>query len=112
MSQTHPTEHEIFAATCRANPHVDPDIIREALIERPERDRRYKEFMAAYRKQHAACPRCGSVRGIVTLSGYCFNSDKPEEYRDLNDFSCDQCGNTHTVHERAPNMVPTSPPNP
>lgn len=102
MSQTDPTEEEIFAATCRGNPHMAPDVIRKVLIEESERNRSYKEFMDTYHAQHAACPRCGSVNGKSTLLVYVFNSGKPEEYRDLNRFTCHRCGNTHTVHERVP----------
>lgn len=63
----------------------------------------YDEFMAEYRKKHAVCPKCGATGHLTTLIGYILNSDKRDEYKDLNNCVCTECGDRHTAHERVPN---------
>ncbi len=60
----------------------------------------YEEFMAQYKKDHEVCPKCGSVGGSCTYVGYIFNSNKPNDYKDLNNYTCSKCKNTHKVHDR------------
>jgi len=61
---------------------------------------KYKEFMKKYRTNHEVCPKCGTIEHSSTLVGYVYNSDKSEEYKDLNACVCVNCGNRHTTHER------------
>ena len=61
---------------------------------------RYGEFMKQYRLDHEVCPKCGSKDHSSTLVGYVFNSEHPEEYKNLNDCICVNCGDMHTYHER------------
>jgi hypothetical protein len=37
---------------------------------------------------------------IQTLAGYIVDLSKPEEYKDLNKSTCNDCGDVHTVHDR------------
>jgi formate dehydrogenase maturation protein FdhE len=60
----------------------------------------YNDFMEEYEKKHEVCPKCGSKPHTSTLVGYILNSDKPEEYKDLNRCTCTSCGNVHTCHDR------------
>lgn len=59
----------------------------------------YNEFMAEYHKKHAVCPKCGSDKYVTTLMGYMLDSNKKEEYKDLNGCVCVKCGDVHTAHE-------------
>lgn len=99
------TQEVLFEATCRANPHVDPEHIRQVLADRPEQDRRSDEFHQAYAAQHAACPKCGALDGCATLVAYVLNMDHPDAYRDSNRFTCANCDDTHEVHERVPSAA-------
>lgn len=56
--------------------------------------------MDKYRLLHEVCPNCGSREHSTTLVGYILNSDKREEYKDLNSCVCSFCGDRHTAHER------------
>jgi len=56
--------------------------------------------MDTYKKQHKVCPKCGSTGHSTTLMGYILNSDKREEYKDLNSCVCSECGDKHTAHDR------------
>jgi len=67
-----------------------------------ESEVKYRKFMDGYKKNHACCPICGSTEGINTLVAYAYNSDNPEGYNDLSDFTCSGCGDKHVVHERVP----------
>ena len=60
----------------------------------------YVRFMESYDKNHAVCPKCGSVDHSSTLSGYIFDINKPDEYQDLNLCECLKCGFECTCHER------------
>lgn len=96
------SSEELFEATCRANPGVDPEHIRRVPVDRPEQKRRYEEFHRVYNLAHAACPRCGGKNGITTLVSYALDLDESEAYRDRNHFTCSDCGDTHEVHDRVP----------
>lgn len=91
-------DNEVFKATCRANPLVDPVLIRHAMESRFAEDAVRK----TYEKEHAACPKCGALDGCTTLMAYVLNMDHPEAYRDRNRFTCAVCDDTHEVHERVP----------
>lgn len=69
-----------------------------------ESDIRYRNFMQEYKIQHAACPKCGGLDYTTTLAGYTFNSDNPEQYKDLNTCECSMCHNRHTAHDRVPKI--------
>lgn len=60
----------------------------------------YKEFMAKYKKQHEVCPKCGSIKHSTTFAGFIMISDRREEYKNLNDCVCFDCGDKHTCHDR------------
>ena len=74
-------------------------------VEVPEgtakRDPVYDNYMKEYRKNHNACPSCGSTGSYsTTLMGYILNMDKKDEYKNLNRCTCVSCGNVHTAHDR------------
>ena len=60
----------------------------------------YKEFMTKYNKEHEVCPKCGEKSHSTTLMGYILNSEKREEYKDLNTCVCSKCKDRHSAHER------------
>lgn len=59
----------------------------------------YDEFMDDYDKKHQVCPICGSDDYISTLMGYVLDSDNPQDYKDLNQCTCQSCGDIHTYHD-------------
>jgi len=77
-----------------------PYILSETLVNEPSKE--YREFMDEYKKQHAACPECNSIRHSTTLVGYILNMDKKEEYKDLNNCCCSNCHDRHKAHDRVP----------
>ena len=66
------------------------------------RSDRYNKFMAEYKKAHKACPKCNATTGNVTLMGYILDWSQPQNYKNLNRFTCSNCGDRHTVHDRVP----------
>jgi superfamily II helicase len=71
------------------------------LVEHTEESlKEYHKFMDKYKKKHAVCPKCGAAEHSTTIMGYVLNSDKKEEYRDLNNCVCSNCGDKHTTHDR------------
>jgi len=60
----------------------------------------YKKFMTEYERKHKYCPKCGGTSYSTTFVGYILNSEKRDEYKDLNSCKCQDCGNVHTKHER------------
>jgi len=60
----------------------------------------YNKFMDEYRKLHKLCPKCGVMGHSTTLMGYPLIEGKRDEYKDLNNCVCSNCGNHHTTHER------------
>lgn len=60
----------------------------------------YKEFMRNYHNKHKYCPKCGSESCRTSMACYSYNSDKPDEYKDLNRSVCTNCNNLHSVHDR------------
>lgn len=67
-----------------------------------ERRQKYDEFMAKYHAEHACCPKCGGNGGTVTLVGYILDLDNTDKYEDQNRYTCGECGDVHTVHDRVP----------
>ncbi len=61
-----------------------------------------EKFRKQYNIDHALCPKCGGESHTSTLAGYIMHSDKLEEYKNLNDCRCSQCGDKHTTHDRVP----------
>lgn len=57
-------------------------------------------FRKEYHKQHRLCPRCGSDKYSTTLVGYPLVAGEEENYKDLNDCKCLDCGDKHTAHDR------------
>ena len=74
-----------------------PYIIKEHT---EESEAEYDAFMTEYKKKHAVCPKCGAIPHSSTLMGYILNSDKKEEYKDLNNCTCLNCEYQCTAHER------------
>ena len=60
----------------------------------------YNTFMLEYKNKHEVCPKCGTKEHSSTLVGYILNSDKREEYKDLNICNCISCGDVHKTHDR------------
>jgi hypothetical protein len=60
----------------------------------------YDSFMDLYHKNHEVCPKCGCANGIETLMGYILDESNKEAYKDLNNFTCAECGTSCTVHEK------------
>jgi ribosomal protein S27AE len=58
-----------------------------------------------YELQHKYCPVCGHDSGMVTLAGYTFDPSNMESFKDLNDYTCSKCGDTHKVHDRVGDSV-------
>jgi transcription elongation factor Elf1 len=46
------------------------------------------------------CPKCGSDSCVSTLAGYTYVAGEEDKYMDLNDCTCNNCGNHHKTHER------------
>lgn len=57
-------------------------------------------FIDKYKEHHKYCPKCQSGEYSTTLMGYIVNHDKLDEYKDLNECICTNCGNQHIYHER------------
>lgn len=74
-------------------PYILAEHTKESLKE-------YHKFMDKYKKKHAVCPKCGATGYSTTLMGYILNSDKCEEYKDLNNCVCSNCGDRHIRHDR------------
>lgn len=68
--------------------------------------KQYHDFMEAYNEQHKYCPNCGKLECSTTFVGYIMNSNKRDEYRDLNSCKCSHCGDVHTKHERVAKKNP------
>lgn len=60
----------------------------------------YHEFMDWYDNEHRYCPVCGAESYWTTLVGYSLIRGREEEYMDLNRCECNNCGDSHTYHDR------------
>jgi len=67
-----------------------------------EHDIKARQLRKEYRDDHALCPKCGSEGHTSTLAGFILDTDHPEQYKDLNNCVCYNCGDRHTTHERIP----------
>lgn len=65
----------------------------------------YDNFMAQYRIDHAACPKCGSLASCQTLVAYVWNKNPEYPYKDLNSATCRDCGCEHKVHDRVKRIL-------
>ena len=65
-----------------------------------ESDVKSKQFRDEYKSNHRYCPKCGSEGHMTTLVGYVLNMDDKENYKNLNNCQCSNCGDKHTAHER------------
>ena len=71
--------------------------------EKFEENRKKREaFREQYRIDHAACPKCGETSHMSTLVAYAMDTDRLEDYKDLNTCTCTRCRDKHTAHERVP----------
>jgi uncharacterized OB-fold protein len=61
---------------------------------------KYDLFMKEYHERKKLCPKCGSLSHSTTLAAYIFNESKPEEYKDMNRCTCQNCGDKHVTHDR------------
>lgn len=73
-----------------------PYIIQGRLGRSDERD----VFWDHYNTQRKHCPVCGSIIYSTTLVGYILVMDDKDNYQDKNRCVCQDCGDTHTFHER------------
>ena len=82
---------EVFYA-----PYVYEDMLPESERSTPEerlkRNEEYDKFMEDYHNKHAVCPKCGSTHYTHTLAGYIFDKTHPENYKDKNSVTCNECG--------------------
>lgn len=78
----------------------DGMIFMDASVGRGYSMSQYREFKDRYREDHAACPRCGATAHSSTYVNYILSLEKADEYKDLNDCICSDCGDRHTTHER------------
>lgn len=99
--KVHQTEDKLYVL------HKNEQILVPGLIWSPyipmmvdKPDEEYTKFMKEYHRMHALCPKCGASNHSSTLVGYILNLDKKEEYKDLNNCVCSNCGDKHTAHER------------
>jgi DNA-directed RNA polymerase subunit RPC12/RpoP len=67
-----------------------------------EQRKKILEFRKIYKEQHAVCPRCGSEKHVSTMSAYVLDVNNLELYQNNNRCNCEDCGFTHTVHDRKP----------
>lgn len=65
----------------------------------------HKEFMSNYHNKHKYCPKCGSETCRTSMVCYCYNSDKPDEYKDLNRSVCTNCNDLHRVQDRVSHKI-------
>lgn len=66
-----------------------------------------EEFMEKYHNEHYFCPECHCKGYSVTLVGYMYDENHPEEYKDNNRVRCQICGWKGTVHTLAPKTPKT-----
>lgn len=62
----------------------------------------YSEFYEKYAKEHACCPRCHSIDYNITLVGYIYDPEHPENYKDRNSVRCHTCGWRGIKHDMVP----------
>ena len=62
----------------------------------------YSEFYEKYAKEHACCPRCHSRDYNITLVGYIYDPEHPENYKDGNSVRCHTCGWRGIKHDMVP----------
>jgi len=60
----------------------------------------HDKFKQEYKKTHKYCPKYGGTHGMTTLMSYVLVRGKEDEYKDKNRYTCSECGDTHTVHDR------------
>ena len=63
------------------------------------------DFLERYLNNHKLCPKCGSPSCESTCVGYLVDMNNTDDYKDLNNCRCSNCGDTHTTHERVKNNV-------
>lgn len=73
-----------------------PYIIKEKV----DIDMTTNEFLKKYQEEHRYCPKCGSDKYMTTLVAYMVDIDNLNDYKDLNNCDCSDCGDKHIVHER------------
>ncbi|MFW6243029.1 MAG: hypothetical protein ACOC2W_02625 [bacterium] len=57
-------------------------------------------FRKKYEIEHEVCPKCGSSSYSTTLVGFAMDVNNPENYKDENDCTCNNCGDKHITHDR------------
>lgn len=62
----------------------------------------YEKFMAIYKKEHSRCPKCHSKNLTMTIVGFFYDENHPEEYKDKNAVRCDNCGWRGVRHNCVP----------
>jgi len=64
-------------------------------------EKKLKQLLMEYQKNHAACPQCNSTKFRSTYVGYIMDVNHPEKYKDENKISC-QCGWSGITHDLVP----------
>ena len=62
----------------------------------------YDTFIKKYREQHCCCPKCFGRTYSSTLSGYVYDPEHPENYKDGNSCRCCNCGWKGIRHDLVP----------
>lgn len=85
-----------------SNKSLQPDqvYIPYLVAEIIESDEECEKYMKQYHKQHEVCPRCGFIEYETTLMGYILDMNDKENYKDLNNCKCLECGYIHVTYER------------
>ena len=61
------------------------------------------EYLKKYHRDHSCCPNCGSNHlHIKPTIPYLVNVDHKEDYKDLNEVTCEECDYKGTRH----NLIP------
>ena len=68
----------------------------------------YEEFMKIYHTEHYCCPVCHSKNYSMTLLGFVYDENHPENYKDSNSCHCYTCGWKGPVHKLSPKPEKTA----
>ena len=81
---------------------MTPKERKQFLIDRERMRLESIEFKAKYYSDHKACPKCGSIRHSSTYIGIMLDMSKMDEYKDINDIKCSDCGWCCITHDLVP----------
>lgn len=92
--------YEAFGKPKGATPEEFRDEAIGILNTLNESSKKSDAFLKEYHRKHKLCPICGSDKHSTTLAAYTLIAGEEENYRDLNDCVCSDCGDKHKVHDR------------